>query len=452
MRWIKNNNLKKNAARGSKRHLHHSDRQHRFSIFKHVRKYGPISLSGKRKKRQRIGYVLDFFKKFYTGIPPISQQGKFTAYMPVNFCFIEHPEESLASIWESVTACLNYENSSLAISHHMVKRYSLMSEALLGVGIEAGRQWRRVNKTKILINGWMPKDKDHQQLLSEIGIVKELNAKRATPLPYSTEKQHLFSYKSIKKSVPSPHSQDDKTIASEKLAAHVNACVQDHKLELTEAAEIALMKSVSEVLDNAERHSSAEGNAGHIWYARGYLNSHSEQQNFEVSIFNFGITIADSFLGLPPNDYSRKLVLDYTTAHLGLFDEEQLITVAALQQRYSCKNRTSKETNGQGTIVLIQLFEQLCDEFAQEFGITNAKPLMSIVSGKTHILFDGTYKLSQLNDYTGANMDDEQWIIAFNQQNSLKSPPDSKYVRKLNQAYFPGVAISIRFPLKEEND
>ena len=75
--------------------------------------------------------------------------------------------------------------------------------------------------------------------------------------------------------------------------------------------------------------------------------------------------------------------------------------------------------------------------------------MMSIVTGNTHIVFDGTYKLSQVTDDLKLE-GDEQLIIAFNDENSLQSPPDPKSVRWMGKSFFPGVAISIRFPLNEE--
>jgi hypothetical protein len=65
---------------------------------------------------------------------------------------------------------------------------------------------------------------------------------------------------------------------------------------------------------------------------------------------------------------------------------------------------------------------------------------MAILSGKTHILFDGTYQMAP--DASGRN------VIAFNAQNDLSSKPDPKYVRNLGGDGFPGTVISIRFPMK----
>jgi hypothetical protein len=64
---------------------------------------------------------------------------------------------------------------------------------------------------------------------------------------------------------------------------------------------------------------------------------------------------------------------------------------------------------------------------------------MAILSGNTHIMFDGAYKMK--NDPTGRQ------VIAFNQNNDLNEPPDDKYVTHLGKANFPGVIIGIRFPM-----
>ena len=66
---------------------------------------------------------------------------------------------------------------------------------------------------------------------------------------------------------------------------------------------------------------------------------------------------------------------------------------------------------------------------------------MAMLSGDTHILFDGTYRMGP--DSTGRD------VLAFNQSNSLAEPPDSNYVRHLQGVRFPGTVVSIRFPLQQ---
>ena len=63
---------------------------------------------------------------------------------------------------------------------------------------------------------------------------------------------------------------------------------------------------------------------------------------------------------------------------------------------------------------------------------------MAIISGNTQILFDKEAFLRY----------NKEGKIAFNEENSLESVPDSKYVRKI-KSFYPGTLISIRFVLQK---
>ena len=74
--------------------------------------------------------------------------------------------------------------------------------------------------------------------------------------------------------------------------------------------------------------------------------------------------------------------------------------------------------------------------------LASGKPQMAVVSGKTHILFDGKYRISPVN--VGS---ETRKVIAFNASNSLLERPDPNYVRSL-QYHFPGTLVSLKFQLK----
>lgn len=69
---------------------------------------------------------------------------------------------------------------------------------------------------------------------------------------------------------------------------------------------------------------------------------------------------------------------------------------------------------------------------------------MTILSGNTHILFDGTYTLKEkkINKTTTK-------VIAFNSTNDLKKRPNEKYVKILENK-FPGTIISCEFYVDRE--
>jgi hypothetical protein len=458
MRLLNQVNAQDNSAFLHARAFKSKSRNASYTKFRNVRKYPSYSRVNSREISRNTLSTLNFYKRFIDS--PLQNKAakrhnkKTSYFLPKNFCFIENPNESLLAISCIVKRCEDPKIKSMTISHVNVKSYNLTSEVLLGVGVQSALVRRKALKSKLYLKGGLPENLNHKQLVSEIGIVKEINVKPNCPLPLSTDKQHLFAKQCMSYSAANAASEDTKTHVSVSFADHVDDCMKDRDLSLKREAKASLMKVVSEVLDNAERHSTVKDSFGRknfMWYIRGYLNSHSAEKDFEISIFNFGMTIAETFEVLPDTNFSKGRVMTYANFHKNSqFEPDSLITIAALQQRYSSKNLTSEDTNGQGTVVLIQYFERLCKEYSQKIGCSEAQPVMSIVSGKTHIIFDGTYELYDFEAYTRTDDEDENLAIAFNSGNDLKLPPDPNYVRRLKETFFPGVAISIRFPLKAE--
>jgi len=65
---------------------------------------------------------------------------------------------------------------------------------------------------------------------------------------------------------------------------------------------------------------------------------------------------------------------------------------------------------------------------------------MCVMSGRTHILFDGKYKMKRTS---------QGRIVAFNEDNDLSRLPDRQYVRHIDEG-FPGTLISLQFFLDQE--
>lgn len=436
------------SSRGWNDHLKRTNRRKRYATLKHKKRFGEACRNDPNR-RMESEKVLDYLELM---VPNYKEKAKprrkVEIKLPETFCFIYEPEVAMKTIVRVIKNCRDEYVKNLVLNHRPIKAYSLTSDILLALGVGKAKQMhRRGRKSKKHINGYYPDDPDHEQLIREIGVVKEINGKSQRKLPFEREKQHLFSKKSVNFNKANAYSEDDHSRAAEAFVKHVNECVYDFECSLDEEAEIELLKCVGEVLDNAQRHSSLQEN-DHMWFIRGYLNNHTDSKDFELSIFNFGRTIAESFEDLPEDHFSLNLVNSYAEEHMFKnFTREQLITVAAMQQRYSSRNDDIRGTNGQGTILLIEFFEKMYEAFHKLQGEEELQnnQRMSIVSGKTHILFDGKYKLKDLQE----NSDDEQMIIAFNHKNTLELPPDPNNVKHLKDSFFPGVAISIRFPLKK---
>lgn len=154
-------------------------------------------------------------------------------------------------------------------------------------------------------------------------------------------------------------------------------------------------------------------------------------------------TIAETLKKLPRDHYTTQQIAPYIAKHQGRrffganWAEDDLLTLIALQSQVSCKNESPADTRGNGTVDLIEFFQKVHAD-GEEIGADGAGPRMALLSGSTHILFDGTYQLRENSNGTK--------VIAFNEENDLEMKPDPKYVHRL-KAKFPGTVISIRFPL-----
>lgn len=115
-----------------------------------------------------------------------------------------------------------------------------------------------------------------------------------------------------------------------------------------------------------------------------------------------------------------------------------MATVYALQARVSSKPITAVETRGNGTVELIEFFEDIVEGVGRrgQDGVG-----MCILSGDVHIQFDGKYRMRK--NHQGKE------IIAFNQENDLMYPPDPTYVRLIHGCNFPGTLIAIKLRLPE---
>jgi len=208
--------------------------------------------------------------------------------------------------------------------------------------------------------------------------------------------------------------------------------------QMTPRGRAALLSYTGELIDNIEQHGQSAN-----WYISSYLDPDRIPPTCEVAIFNFGLTFADTFQALAQSSFPRQLVAPYLEAHHrgGWFspawNTEDLLTLVALQGGISSKASDSSDTRGQGTVDLITFFQDICAA-CDPGSLAHAR--MAMLSGNTHILFDGTYRMAP--DSTGRQ------VLAFNVANSLAEPPDSRYVRHLRDIRFPGTVGSIRFPLQ----
>lgn len=220
---------------------------------------------------------------------------------------------------------------------------------------------------------------------------------------------------------------------------YVLRCLKRMNHTLTWQAENSLSKVIGEVMINAEEHSNTSRR-----YAVGYFQeTHENDQHvgvFNLAILNFGRTIYDSFKDPNcPNQEVVRQMHDLSDAYTqkgfftpAQFEEQTLWTLYALQQGVTRKTHWKR---GNGSIQFIESFFKLKGDMKHD----NLSRL-SIVSGNTRILFDGTYRIVERQ--RGPK---KEWykMITFNNSGSIEEQPDEKYVT-FAPYFLPGTIISAR--------
>lgn len=381
--------------------------------------------------------ILKMLSEHFSG-PTVMHQGHLVIPIPEKFSTIENPEFVIALLGQFAKTMQENRARGINLDHSNLRTYDLAANGLLDIiAVELEREdWKR--RRKIKWRGVYPSDPHIRRFIQALGIVKHLDILHEAPKPKEASVLRVFDVRNRHYYRSSnPNRADYKTKVVQQFAEHINSCLCDHGRELTKLARHKLCEYTGEILDNAEEH------AGMLdWTIQGYLDNSRDVPFCEIAIFNFGTTIAGTLDALSRTSYTWKQIAPYLLHHRrrNMFQkswaEHDLLTLIALQGHVSSKNTSPSDTRGNGTVDLIEFFQKVHSECN---GSGDGLAKMAILSGSTHILFDGTYRLMGQSD--GRKM------IAFNKQNDLEFPPDQKYVKRLNGVYFPGTVISMRFPL-----
>jgi hypothetical protein len=236
-----------------------------------------------------------------------------------------------------------------------------------------------------------------------------------------------------------------KEVESTKLVEHIEKCLNKMDKSLNQESQENFADIIGEVLNNAETHSSTNYrySIGHFEYPE---NGEGDGF-FQFVIFNFGQTIYERLND--PVACTNKIIIKemrqlskrYTDKYwLGFGKdkvvEETLWTLYTLQDGVSCIS----PHRGNGTIRFIESFLDLRGKFNDE--VSN----MTLMSGNTKIVFDGTYHTIEKTNQDG----ERHKIITFNNSDSLDDKPDEKFV-KFVENFYPGTILYARIHIKQEN-
>lgn len=358
--------------------------------------------------------------------------------IPEQFSVITNPIRTVETFLQFAEATRSTQIRKIMFDHSHLTEVDLAAESVLDIIAMEMRKENSAKRKKIEIGGYYPNDPRLKRYLRAVGIIKNLEV-RHEYLPIEEEKKlKIFQMRNKKyaaRTTATDASYKERAVAD--FVKHIDDCLIQRNRRLTQAAKVALSDYTGEILANAEEHTDLDD-----WKIVGYLDSVGAEQICEIAIFNFGKTIAETFKVLPANSYSIQEIRPYLDEHRtrGLFGEqwreEDLLTLVALQGNVSSKNTGPTDDRGNGTVQLIEFFQRIYQECGPS-GDQCAQ--MCILSGNTHILFDGTYKMQK--DKNG------RMVIAFNKENDLREKPSKGYITNLGNVFFPGTIISIRFPM-----
>ena len=227
------------------------------------------------------------------------------------------------------------------------------------------------------------------------------------------------------------------------IVEYIKKCLKRLNRELTIDAENEFYKVIGEIMSNALEHSTLP-----FSYAIGFFQeTHNDDEHFGIfnfSIFNYGDTIYQTFKN--PDCQNQKAVFEMNALSENFtqrgffksasFEEETLWTLYALQEGITCKPKK----RGNGSIQYIENFFKLKGDM-----LNDSISSMTILSGNTRIVFDGTY---QIIEKVKDNPNRKYKFITFNESGEINEEPNKKFVT-FAPNFFPGTLISARILIKD---
>ena len=380
----------------------------------------PIKSSTAKMLRTKVQKILEknnFIKKIDI------ESNKAIIRIPKEFCFIRNPEQTL-----DVLKRINYffektKIEEIFFDYSECELLGLDASVVTDVIIIDGLKYRKRLNIPVKLNGNYPKTSSAIQVFITSGLLKHLDISSEIEDPL-VERLDPFA------------KNESSLDLTNKVILYYQKCLQRNGYELSPKGIDKFNNLVGEIIDNLGNHCGKNGD----WFVSGHFaqRENNELGKGTLTFISFGNTIYESLKEPDVSSRIRKKLEAHTKCHKKLFEigswnEEMSWTVFALQYKISRLNSKKAPDRGTGTIKFIQNFSILGKTFESE------KPLMTILSGNTHILFDGTYNLKNK-----IIRNKEVPVIAFNKENDLKKRPDKKAVKLLKNK-FPGTIITVEF-------
>lgn len=371
--------------------------------------------------------------------------------VPVEFSITERPKESFDFIRGVLGALITQKYKTINIDYSRCKKLDSDAQVLLDIilkdVIKFFNRCKRYKRTK-------PKVK-------EINGINTLN-NDVKKLLYSIGSPTIHSFKSINFPDIIPYKlcihdsetngdpvkiREQKDLDTSKLVDYVIDSLAALNRTLTPEKIDDLSTVIGEILINAEEHSTTKHR-----FSIGYFHEMNENGNhfgvFRLTILNFGKTIYEKFKDPDcPNKRTVKnmeaLSTQYTKRRFFFpkaFEEETLWTLYALQEGVTSVASDQYLKRGNGSIQFIESFFNI----KSESKLIDNFSTLSILSGNTSIVFDGTYGINS------KKINGEKYkFMTFNTSGDIENKPDSNFVKFVDN-YFPGTIISAKIMFEED--
>ena len=396
------------------------------NIRKKKRKYNK-----KNKKRKNVNKNITAVKEHF--LLKILKEKKFYSKklenkdiffeVPEVFSFSKNPEETITKLKELTYILENsFIGNIININYNKCKYLGLSASGVMDAIITEYRDYKYLQ-----FQGTMSEDNNVNIILKHSGIIKHLNATVNGEILESLSKIEVLPW--LKNA--------DHTKSATEVYNYFSKCLAKQGFTFKKEGEAYLLDMISEVVQNCSYH----GGKFAQWYILGHTNEMDDgQEEMQISIFNFGNTIYESYYQEESSEDMKKRLEDvynqYYKKNKEKPNKEIICTLYSLQDKVSrfwVKNNNMEDqrysnTRGSGMMTLIRNLYAIGDSNKNE-----NNPIMSITSGKVNIVFD---------KYNNKNM-------TFNKENSITSPPDKNNVKYMKNS-FPGTIISMKFYLDKK--
>lgn len=378
------------------------------------------------------------------------QKNNLRVRIPKRFSISEQPDQTI-NLLRRLYAMANCDNvDTIIFDHSQCEFLGLSASIIMDIILLIVIEHKEKMKKKLVLYGKFPKSQIVKDVLLASGLPYHLNADCS--LEYN--KSNIERFETVSGEYNEDKRQSGK-IATE-LTEYFNRCLGHQQMKLREEGISLLATLLGEVLSNCEIHGGKQA----TWYTQGHYEDDPNKTYGEMQLLflSLGNTIYQDLKYNSSGETTERLKY-YLGRHNSFFsaewNEEMACTVFALQEgisRLRDKDIEGYEGRGTGTVSLIETLSLIgkCED--------GQIPEMTIVSGQTYIKFDGKYSMHMENFENDIALGNgEKRIIAFNKENDIYKPADSRVVQPLKEN-FPGTVISLRiyldsrYIMKEEGD